>query len=160
MFVQSANMRTPASDAPDFGLQLGNGGDGPGGLPVPTGDPGGAPGGGKPREKVDAKRRTLEAKPKQADDGCGEELVKPKPLELPQPQYTEAARAAAIQGKVRVQLTVAADGGVRGATVVSSLDPGLDEAALAAVKAAKFAPATRCGEPVEHTITISIKFSL
>ncbi len=27
-----------------------------------------------------------------------------KPLELPQPQYTEAARAAGIEGKVRVQL--------------------------------------------------------
>ncbi len=150
----------PASDAPDFGVQLGNGGDGPGGLSIPTGDPGGAPGGGKPREKVEAKKRTLEAKPKRADDGCSEELVKPKPLELPQPQYTEAARAAAIQGKVRVQLTVATDGAVRDAKVVSSLDPGLDAAALAAVKAAKFAPATRCGAPVEHTITISIKFSL
>ena len=150
----------PASDVPDFGVQLGNGGSGAGGVPVPAGDPGGAPGGGGKREKVESKTRKLEAKPKPADDGCSEAEVKPSPLELPQPEYTDAARAAGIVGKVRVQLTVAVDGSVKDAKVVSSLDPGLDAAALTAVKQAKFSPATRCGKPVAATLTIGIKFSL
>lgn len=149
-----------AAEVPDFGVALGNGGSGPGGVAVPVGDPGGAPGGGGKREKVESKTRKLEAKARPADDGCSEAEVKPSPLELPQPAYTESARAAGIVGKVRVQLTVAVDGSVQAATVVSSLDPGLDAAALAAVKSAKFRPATRCGKPVAATITIGIKFSL
>ena len=149
-----------AAEVPEFGVALGNGGSGPGGVAVPVGDPGGAPGGGGKREKVESKTRKLEAKAKPADDGCSEAEVKPSPLELPQPAYTESARAAGIVGKVRVQLTVAVDGSVQAATVVSSLDPGLDAAALAAVKSAKFRPATRCGRPVAATITIGIKFSL
>ncbi|PCC68922.1 outer membrane transport energization protein TonB [Nannocystis exedens] len=147
-----------APDVPDFGVQLSNGG-GPGGLSVPQGDPGGS-GGGK-REKVETRTRSLDARPKKAGaDECAEPEVKPKPLELPQPQYTEAARAAGIEGKVRVQLAIAADGSVTGVTVLASLHPDLDDAAKVAARAARFEPATRCGKPVATTLTISIKFTL
>jgi protein TonB len=44
--------------------------------------------------------------------------------------------------------------------VLASLDPGLDEAALVAARAARFEPATRCGEPVDATFTVSIRFQL
>ncbi|MFY0534604.1 energy transducer TonB [Nannocystis pusilla] len=134
---------------------------GPGGLPVPPGDPGGSSGGGGKREKVETRTRSLEAKPKKAAaDDCAEPEVKPKPLELPQPQYTEAARAAGIEGKVRVQLEVRADGSVGAVTVLASLHPDLDDAAKVAARAARFEPATRCGKPVATTLTISIKFTL
>ena len=135
---------------------------GPGGLPLPNGDPGGSNSGdGGKREKLATRTRSLDPRPKKAAaDDCQEPEVKPRPLELPQPQYTEAARAAGVEGKVRVQLAIEADGSVGGVTVLASLHPDLDEAAKKAAQAAKFEPATRCGKPVATTLTISIKFTL
>ena len=46
-------------------------------------------------------------------DGCDEPPAKPKPISVPQPGYTDDAQAAAIEGKVRVQLTVDETGKVR-----------------------------------------------
>lgn len=145
---------------PEFGLQLGNAA-GPGGLAVPEGDPGGGAGGEvKPRKRVEGKARKLEAAPERADAGCNEAEQKPRPLALPQPKYTDAARAAGVEGAVRVQLAIDASGAVTAVKVLKSLHPELDEAAQRAVEAASFAPATRCGQAVATTITISIKFSL
>ncbi len=150
---------TPAPDVPDFGLQLGNP-SGPGGLSVPEGDPGGSAGGSKERKRVESKARKLEAKPEKADTTCDEPEQKPRPIELPQPKYSDAARAEGIQGAVRVQLSIDATGKVTAVKVLKSLHPELDEAAKQAVEAASFAPAMRCGAAVATTITISIKFSL
>ncbi len=148
-----------AAEVPDFGVQLG-GATGPGGVAVPAGDPGGGTGSAQPRKRVESKARKLEAAPAKADDGCTEKEQRPRPLELPQPQYTDAARAAGVEGAVRVQLSISAAGKVTAVKVLQSLHPELDAAAERAVEAASFAPATRCGVAVATTITISIKFSL
>jgi len=154
-----APARAPA-DVPEFGLQLGNSA-GPGGLAVPEGDPGVDAGGeDRPRKRVESKARKLEAKPEKADAGCSEAEQKPRPLELPQPKYSDAARAEGIEGAVRVQLSIDQAGAVTAVKVLKSLHPELDEAARRAVEAARFSPATRCGAAVATTITISIKFSL
>ena len=148
-----------STDVPDFGFAMEGG---PGGVAVPEGDPSGRPreGGSRP-EKVVKKARALdsETKPK-SDDGCSEAATKPKPVSMPQPTYTDKARAAGVEGVVRVELTVAADGRVTSARVLRSLDPDLDEAAKRAVEAAQFTPANRCGKPVEATFTVSVRFSL
>lgn len=135
---------TPAP--PDYGVELGN--DGPPSIPAGPRSPGRAP---------VATVRKLGPAPA---SGCGEQIIKPRALVLPQPAYAETARAAGVQGKVRVQLEVGADGSVGAARVVSSLDPGLDAAALTAVRSARFSPATRCGKPVAGGLTIAITFSL
>jgi protein TonB len=143
-----------APDVPDFGLQLGSP-SGPGGLSVPEGDPGGGAGGSKPeRKRVESKARKLEAKPEKADTTCDEPEQKPRPIELPQPKYSDAARAEGIQGAVRVQLSIDVAGKVTAVKVLKSLHPELDEAAKQAVEAASFAPAMRCGAAVATTITI------
>lgn len=143
---------------------MGGGTSGPGGLAVPEGDPRGTPGGSgaepPERERVVKKARTLAAKPKEpAPGGCAEEATKPKPESMPQPEYAAAARAAGVEGKVRVRVTVGVDGKPSKVEVVQSLHPELDEAAKAAVLAARFSPATRCGEPVSATFTIAVRFS-
>ena len=149
-----------AADAPEFGVELG-GAVGPGGLAVPSGDSRGSPGGASaPKKRVESKAKKLEAPKPTKADGCEEKEVKPKPLELPQPKYTDAARAAGIEGAVRVQLSISATGEVTAVKVLQSLHPELDLAAEKAVRSASFAPATRCGAAVATTITISIKFSL
>ena len=91
---------------------------------------------------------------------CTEALVKAKPLETPQPVMTEAMRDAGLAGKVRIELKLDEEGHVVSAKVVDGLGPGFDEAALAAARSYTFAPATKCGEPVRSTFSLSIRFTL
>ncbi len=144
---------TPSlSNLPDLGLELSGGGGGSG-LAVPrAAEP-------APAHRAPPVTKTLERAAPKPVDTCTEGLSKPKLLDLPQPAYTEAARAAGVEGKVRVELTVDEGGRVVDVRVLSSLGHGLDEAAVAAAKAASFAPAMRCGRAIRATFTISIRFS-
>jgi protein TonB len=78
---------------------------------------------------------------------------------VPQPVYTDAARAAGVEGKVRVELTVDETGRVIDVKLIAGLGQGLDEAALSAARNASFSPAQRCGRPVRATFTIAMRFS-
>lgn len=148
---------TPAgNDAlPDFGLTLGNGG--PGGMAIPQGA------GPIAASPPSATAKVLAPKalaPKPADDACSDPLVKPRPKSISQPAYTSSAREANVEGKVRVEVSVDADGHVTGARLLAGLGYGLDEAALEAAKRAAFEPGTRCGKPVSATFVIAMRFSL
>jgi protein TonB len=79
---------------------------------------------------------------------------------MPQPEYARQAREANIAGKVRVELRVDKSGAVVGARVLEGLGYGLDEAALEAARAARFEPATLCGQATETTFVIGMRFSL
>jgi protein TonB len=148
----------PEIAAPTFGVSM-TGGVGAGGIAVPVGDSLGAP--KEPVKRVAAAKSLVDAPKKEiAEQGCAEPATKPKPISLSRPEYTEEARAAAIEGKVRVELTVDASGVVTDAKVLESLGHGLDEAALVAVRAATFEPALSCGKPVEATFVVSIRFAL
>ena len=132
-----------------------------------TGTPVGGGGGGGDgdaapvvREKKVAQAKTLGAKPAAAASGCAEKPGKPKPIEIPEPKYSDRARAAGIEGAVRVQVTVDAKGRVAKVAVLRPLDPDLDAAAKQAIEQARFEPALACGKPVESTFTISVKFTL
>lgn len=150
----------PSEAPPEFGLELGSPA-GPGGLAVPHGDPNGKPGGTQPQRKVEKQARKLGApEPAKHESGCDEAQTKPKPLALDKPTYTDAARAAAIEGAVRLKLSISRDGEVEAVEVLQSLDPGLDARAIEAAKAARFEPARRCGEAVAASVTLSIRFSL
>jgi protein TonB len=140
---------------PDFGLVL-SGGGGPGGLAVP----GPRPAAVRPTP-APARPKVLEAAPPpKAELACADPPVKPRPIDVVQPAYTEEARTAQIEGKVRVEITVDASGAVINARVLAGLGYGLDEAALAAAKASRFEPGSRCGAPVESTFVIGMRFSL
>jgi len=76
------------------------------------------------------------------------------------PPYTAEARAKGIQGDVEMALTVGLDGTVTAAHVTQSLDPGLDNEALKAVKRWKFEPATCEGKPVPFDISVEVFFRL
>ncbi len=147
---------TPALDAlPDFGLDLGGSG-GPGGWSMAQGT--GSPN-AKPTPRPVQKSLEPVAARAPAIDPCEEGPAKPKLKNLPQPAYTDQARAAGIEGKVRVQITVDEAGRVVEAKVLSSLGHGLDEAALTAAKAASFDAAVRCGKPARSTFTIAMRFT-
>ena len=149
----------PLEALPDFGLELSGG---VGGVPVaPTGAGAGlnaAP--AQPRAAAPVVKRAVAARPTSAvSDGCDEPPAKPKPRNVPQPAYTDRARAAAVEGKVRVELTVDETGRVVNVRVLQGLGYGLDEAAVAAAQSATFEPAVRCGKPARATFVISMRFS-
>lgn len=136
----------PAPVVQNIGFVVSGGGGGPGGIAVPV-----AP---QPVVRQEA-RQVASVAPT-----CADPEVKAKALSMPKPVYSDEARAAQIQGKVRVQLTIDAEGRVTDATVLEGLGHGLDEAALAAVREAKFTPAQRCGKPVSSTFSVAIRFAL
>jgi protein TonB len=75
------------------------------------------------------------------------------------PVYPTIARAAHVQGTVRIEATIGKDGSVRDARVVDSVKM-LDEAALAAVRQWRYRPSYLNGEPIEVLMTVSVQFTL
>lgn len=141
---------------PNLGLELG-GVSGGGGFAVQQGT---GPRNARPAPVVKKQLSAASENPLPTlPDPCQEAPAKPKLLNLPQPVYTEAARAAGIEGKVRVSITVDQTGKVTEVKVLQSLGHGLDEAALAAARAASFEAAVRCGKPASSTFTIAMRFS-
>lgn len=148
----------PASAAPvDFG-GLGNLGTGGSGIAIPTGPVGEQ----VPRVTRTAERQVAAPAPQAAatDPGCPDPDTRPRPLSMPRPAYTEAARAAAVEGRVRIELTVDENGNITSKRVVTPLGHGLDEAALSAVEGARFEPATHCGTAISSTFVFSVRFTL
>jgi len=76
------------------------------------------------------------------------------------PSYPEAARAAGIEGDVRLELVVSTSGAVESARVVRGVGHGLDEAAVQAVRQFRFAPATRERRAVRVRMGWSMQFRL
>ena len=149
----------PLEALPDFGLELGGG---IGGLAVaPAAEPvSAAPKGAvAARSAPSAVKRAAAPTVASTADSCDEPPAKPKPKSVPQPAYTDRAREAGVEGKVRIELTVDETGRVVNVRVLAGLGYGLDEAAVAAAQTATFEPAIRCGKPARATFTISMRFS-
>lgn len=85
--------------------------------------------------------------------------VQPHALQTIHPVYPQAALDRELSGTVTVELHLEADGKVSAAKVVSAEPPGyFEQAALAAFKNARFAPAIRHGEAVRCKILIKVRF--
>jgi len=78
----------------------------------------------------------------------------------PQPQYTEIARKARIQGVVIVQAIINKQGDVTDVKVLKPLPMGLDKSAVDAVSKWKFKPATLNGKPVDVYYNLTVNFTL
>ncbi len=88
------------------------------------------------------------------------EVSAPVAIEMPQPEYTREARSARIQGTVRLNYTVGADGVPFDIRVVRSLDPALDKKAIEAVSKWRFRPAEKDGKPVNVQAVLDVNFKL
>lgn len=86
--------------------------------------------------------------------------VLPVPLYQARPQYTPAAIAAQIEGGVLLEAVVLPDGTTGSVTVVRSLDPGLDQEAIAALKRWTWRPGTRGGAPARISVQVQLSFTL
>jgi protein TonB len=92
----------------------------------------------------------------------GSGVESPRLLRSVRPNYTSEAMRAKVQGVVRLEGVVLADGSVGDVRVTRSLDPvfGLDEEAIKAAKQFRFAPGTRLGQPVAVLVSFEIEFTL
>jgi periplasmic protein TonB len=90
----------------------------------------------------------------------GGAVLAPHPLTMPDPEYTEQAREAKLQGMCVLGLIVGANGKPRDIHVIRKLGMGLDEKAMLAVSQWTFAPATKDGTPVPVQISVQVSFKL
>lgn len=81
-------------------------------------------------------------------------------LNNPKPSYTQAALDHGIRGFVRLSIGIGPDGSVREIKVLRSLGFGLDEAAMAAARQCRFAPAMKNGRAVAAFTKVDVSFDL
>lgn len=85
----------------------------------------------------------------------------PKPRRAIRPDYPRGARQRGEEGAVTLEIRVNEEGAVDDVrTVVSSGFAELDEAAVKAVRAAKFTPARAGRDPVASTARLTLQFRL
>jgi len=108
--------------------------------------------------------RPAKAQPAQTPDAntyrVGNDVTAPVPIFRPEPQYSEEARKAKLQGDATLSVTVEANGKVSDIRVLKPLGFGLDEEAAAAVIQWRFKPATKNGMPVRVAAAINVNFRL
>ena len=92
--------------------------------------------------------------------GLGSDVIPPKPVYQPNPEYVDKARREKINGVVVLAMIVTAEGKVRDVKVIKGLDPGLDKQAIAAIRTWKFEPATKAGKPVAVHLKTEVDFRL
>lgn len=129
------------------GIAIGGNGSGSGGGMVQTGAFGDQP-------PVAA----AQPKPKRSEPEGRLEPV--EILAKPRPAYTEAARAAKVEGEVLVEVLFTASGEVVVRRVIRGLGYGLDDTALAAARQIRFRPARRDGQPIDTVGIVHITFQL
>lgn len=84
-----------------------------------------------------------------------------QPIHSPEPEYPADALSKRQTGRVTLRVTVGTDGRVVAVSVLrTSGVPSLDQAALAAVRNWRFAPALRSGVAIETEIAVPIKFEI
>lgn len=86
--------------------------------------------------------------------------AKPEVIKKVAPKYTPEAKAAGIQGVVKLDVEIDAEGHAVSVTVVKGVDPGLDRSAVEAVKQWEWAPTIKDGKPIPVKTDVQVNFSL
>ena len=84
----------------------------------------------------------------------------PKPIHMPDPEYTETARRQRLEGKTIMLVVVDEKGFPEVLEITKGLGEGLDLMALTAVAGWTFEPAMKGGEPVAVLINVEVTFRL
>lgn len=90
----------------------------------------------------------------------GDGVTMPTPTERVNPDYTPDARRRKIEGTVLLTCVVRPDFTVSDVEVVRSLDAGLDEEAVKALKQWRFSPGRRNGRFVPVRVNVQMTFTL
>jgi protein TonB len=87
---------------------------------------------------------------------AGDAIIQPRPLRKVDPGRPEDTELAQLRGLVVLYAVIRKDGGIDHIRVVRSLNPVLDERAIAALKQWKFKPA----QLAENTIEVQALFGI
>jgi iron complex outermembrane recepter protein len=90
--------------------------------------------------------------------GPAPQISPPEVLHRVEAIYPEAAIAKQLRGEVVLAVTVAVDGTVEAAEVITGVSPEIDAAAITAVKQWTFTPARRGDAPEASRIRVGFKF--
>ncbi len=90
----------------------------------------------------------------------GKLIKPPRPVYQPDPGYWPLAKELNVEGTTILQLVVQTDGSPSDIQIVAPIGVGLDDEAVAAVKAWRFQPATLNGQPVPVRISLQMDFHL
>jgi TonB family protein len=90
----------------------------------------------------------------------GNDVTAPRVLQKVDPQYTDEARDAKIEGTVLLSVVIRPDGLAHDINVTTTPDSGLGVKAVEAVQQWKFQPGTKDGEPVAVRAMIEVNFRL
>ena len=84
----------------------------------------------------------------------------PTPVYRVEPDYTEEARKARLQGIVIIEAIIDVEGNVTEARILKGLAGGLDQSAIEAVRQWRFKPGTLDGKPVPVIFDLMVRFRL
>jgi TonB family protein len=88
----------------------------------------------------------------------GEQTTQGKLITRVEPEYPESAKGKHVGGVVRARLTVAKDGTISEAEIMTG-DPLLADAAKKAFLQWRYTPFTNCGQPMEKRILVQVTFT-
>lgn len=91
---------------------------------------------------------------------AGQGVIPPKLISAPDPEFSDEARRQKYQGLCMLSFIVDTNGHPENIRVIRSLGMGLDEKALAAVRAYRFKPGTKDGHPVPVMMDVEVDFHL
>lgn len=135
--LDQATVPADTTTTPVFGVTM-NSTSGPGSVAVKVGNTADPSAGGGPKG----------VKPLAEPAAAVDVTRMPIPRGRCTGKYTEAARAASLEGVVVLDLVVDDTGRSRDITVVAALGHGLTEAAIQAVRDCRFTPGQKSGKPV------------
>lgn len=90
----------------------------------------------------------------------GAGVTSPRLRSKVEPEYSETARRAGIQGVVKLSAEIWPDGRAHNIRVVRSLGWGLDEKAVESIRQWRFSPGTLDGKPVRVQAQFEVSFRL
>jgi TonB family protein len=90
----------------------------------------------------------------------GKGVSPPRLLSKVEPEYSEEARRARLNGAVVLYVVVRPNGHADSFKVIRSIGLGLDEQAIASVERWRFQPGEKEGQPVSVQATIEVNFRL
>jgi TonB family protein len=90
----------------------------------------------------------------------GHGVTAPRPVNSPDPEYSEEARIAGLQGKCVLSLIVNSEGEPEDVKVSRSLGKGLDQKSIEAVRNWTFDPARKDGKPVAVRVSVVVTFRI
>lgn len=90
----------------------------------------------------------------------GKGVSAPVAIYQPDPDYSDAARRALLNGIVVMNVVIGPDGRVHNPILARCLGMGLDERAVEKVLTWKFKPATKDGKPVAVEVSVEVSFNI